>query len=260
MSLLDGVATVLLAHAHPDDETISSGALIAELVARDIRVLLLTATRGERGEIVPALRQSIRDAIRADPEALALVREHELRSAVSALGISHGYLLGTPPARTAGLPERRYRDSGMAWIRPNLAGPAGDAPPDALSVAPLAEVTDDVRALIAFARPDLVISYDHGGGYGHPDHVRIRDASLAAALLASVPFAEMLSAEFAEARADGAEGFELDAHLDIVRRALHAHATQLTVIGRDLIHSGGQRQRIPTSVGLRLVTAADASA
>ncbi len=53
MSLLDARDSVLFVHAHPDDETISTGALIAELVARNIRVFLLTATRGERGEVVP---------------------------------------------------------------------------------------------------------------------------------------------------------------------------------------------------------------
>jgi N-acetyl-1-D-myo-inositol-2-amino-2-deoxy-alpha-D-glucopyranoside deacetylase len=268
MSVLDGVSTVLLAHAHPDDETIASGALIAELVSRGIRVLLLTATGGERGEVVPALRESIHNAFGADPEALTLVREGELRSAMGILGISKGYLLGTPPARAPGLPQRRYRDSGMAWIRPGLAAPADDAAPDALSTAPLNEVTDDVRALIASIHPDLVVSYDHDGGYGHPDHVRIREAALGAALSANVPFAELLAADLAEllaadripVQADGAEWFELDAHLDTVRRALRAHATQVTVVGRDLIHSGGQRQRIPTSVGLRPVTSADESA
>jgi len=251
VSILDGIETVLFAHAHPDDETISSGALIAEMVARGIRVVLLTATRGEQGEVVPARRAELRAAIGADPAhdpaAFARLREGELREASALLGVSAGYLLGTAPARAPGLPDRRYRDSGMRWIREGLAGAAADVPPDALSVQPLEEVTADVRALIDTVQPQLVIGYDDTGGYGHPDHRRIREAALAAAAFAGVPFAELL----AEPGPD-AEWFSLEQHLAVVQRALRSHASQVSVDGDHLIHSGGQREKIPTSVGLRV--------
>jgi N-acetyl-1-D-myo-inositol-2-amino-2-deoxy-alpha-D-glucopyranoside deacetylase len=241
--ILDGVFSVVFAHAHPDDETLGSGGLIAELVARGVRVTLLTASRGERGEIVAgALPAS------ADPDALARAREDELAGAVAALGISEQYWLGEAPARSGGSPPRRYRDSGMEWIRPGLAGPAADADADALSVAPLGEVVDDVAALLAIERPSLVISYDSGGGYGHPDHVRIRDAALAASVAMGIPFAELLEAPEADA-----EWFSLGAHLDVVTAALRCHASQLTVVGDEVVHSGGQREPIGTDVGLRVV-------
>lgn len=252
MSILDEVDVVLFAHAHPDDETISSGALIAELAARGIRVVLLTATRGERGEVVPARRARLQAAIGADPvedtAAFARLREGELREASALLGVSSGYLLGTAPARAPGLPDRRYGDSGMRWIRDGLAGPAIDVPPGALSVEPLEEVTADVCALIDAAQPRLVIGYDDNGGYGHPDHRRIREATLAAARSTGVPFAELLAEP-----APDAEWFDLERHLAVVQDALRCHASQVTVDGDRLVHSGGQRQKIATSVGLRRV-------
>ncbi|KQV06727.1 PIG-L family deacetylase [Leifsonia sp. Root112D2] len=251
MSLLHDARVVLLAHAHPDDETISTGALILELVERGMRVVLLTATRGEQGEVVPALRS----AVEADEQSLERIRVRELDSAIERLGISEAYLLGAPPARAAGLPARRYEDSGMRWIRPGLAGPATDVATEraayALSNAPLNEVVDDVRALIEFVRPDLVLSYDDNGGYGHPDHRRIRDAALRAATASTVTFAEFVSAE-----APDLEWLELRRHLAGVQNALRSHATQLSVDGEHIVHSGGQREAITTSIGLRQVTQA----
>lgn len=245
--ILDGVSSVLFAHAHPDDETLASGGLIAELVARGVRVTLLTASRGERGQIVAGALPAGTDA-----DALTRAREIELAGAVTALGISAQYWLGEAPARADGLPSRRYRDSGMEWIRPGLAGPAGDADADALSVAPLDEVVDDVAALLAVERPSLVISYDSDGGYGHPDHVRIREAAVAASVASGIPFAELL-----ETPADDAEWLSLTAHRAVVTAALRCHASQLTVDGDDVVHSGGQREPIGTDVGLRRVAPSD---
>lgn len=252
MSILDGARTVLLAHAHPDDETISSGALIAELAARGIRALLLTATRGEQGEVVPARREQVRTALGTDPAdyraGFARLRERELGEAAAILGVAQRYLLGTAPARVRGLPDHLYADSGMRWIREGLAGPAVDVSADTLTAAPLEEVVHDVGALIEFVSPQLVISYDDNGGYGHPDHRRIREAALAAATASGVPFAELLAEP-----APDAEWLALDQHLAVVQDALRSHASQVTVDGDQLIHSGGQRTKIPTSVGLRRV-------
>ncbi len=244
---LDGVSSVLFAHAHPDDETLGSGGLIAELVARGVRVTLLTATRGERGEIVAGSLP-----VGTDADALTRAREIELAGAVAALGISAHYWLGESAARAAERAPRRYLDSGMEWIRPGFAGPADDADADALSVAPLDEVIDDVAALLAEERPSLVISYDADGGYGHPDHIRIREAALAASVTADIPFAELLATP-----ADDAEWLALAAHRTAVTAALRCHASQLTVVGDDVVHSGGQRHPIGTDVGLRVVPPAD---
>ncbi|WP_166789621.1 PIG-L deacetylase family protein [Cryobacterium fucosi] len=243
MSLLDLGASVLLVHAHPDDETISTGALIAEMIERGIRVSLLTASRGERGEVVPGPLSGLEGTA-----ALTTAREEELQRAAAALGVSERFWLGEPPARAAGLAPRRYRDSGMTWIRPGLAGPADDVDDDALAIAPLHEVVADVAALILALRPALVISYDSGGGYGHPDHVRTHVAALAACGIVGTPLAEIL-----HDRADDGEWFALDRHLATVTAALRCHASQLTVDGSDIVHSGGQREPITTSIGLRVL-------
>ncbi|TFD20854.1 PIG-L deacetylase family protein [Cryobacterium sp. TMT4-10] len=239
--LLDGVASVLFVHAHPDDETISTGALIAELVARGIRVSLLTATRGEQGDVVPGPLSVLEGT-----DALTHEREQELRRAAETLGIAARFRLGERPARAGHLQRRVYRDSGMKWIRPGLAGPADDIDDDALVRAPLAEVAADVAALIAQLRPDLVISYDNGGGYGHPDHVRMHEATLAACRAESAPFAEVVHDP-----APDAEWFALDRHLATVTATLRCHASQLTVDGAHIVHSGGQREPITLAVGLR---------
>lgn len=245
MSLLNDARVVLFVHAHPDDETISTGALILELVERGIRVALLTATRGERGEVVPGLRQQLG----TDEASLTHAREAELARAVESLGVAEAYVLGAPPARAAGRQPRRYRDSGMRWIREGLAGPAADVPADALSAAPLDEIVGDLRSLIDAVKPDLVVSYDDNGGYGHPDHRTIRKAALRAADASNVTFAELVSTPEPDA-----EWLELSGHLPGLQHALGSHASQLTVDGADIVHSGGQREAIITSVGLRRVT------
>lgn len=245
-SILTGVTSVLFAHAHPDDETLTSGGLIAELASRGIRVTLLTASRGERGEVVAGALPQISGA-----DALTRERERELAGAVSTLGIAARHWLGEVPARAVGLDPRRYRDSGMSWIGPGLAGPAADASADSLWLASLVEVTADVAALIARVQPSLVISYDSEGGYGHPDHVRMRDAALAASVASGTPFAELVHVP-----APDVEWFELEHQRDTVVAALRFHASQLTVDATDVVHSGGQREPIITSVGLRRVAPA----
>ena len=243
MSILDGLPAVLLVHAHPDDETLTTGALAAELVARGTRVSLLTASRGERGEVVAGPLSGLEGT-----EELARVREDELDRAAEILGIADRFWLGQAPARAAGREQRSYRDSGMSWIREGLAGPATDVGADALSIAPLAEVTADVAALIEQLRPALVISYDHGGGYGHPDHVRMHEATLAACLAGQTPFAEIVLEP-----ATDAEWLDLEAQRAVTTAALRCYRSQLTVTGdgMHLVHSGGQREEITTSIGLR---------
>ncbi|MHA7984753.1 PIG-L family deacetylase [Rathayibacter sp. CAU 1779] len=239
-----GVRSVLVVHAHPDDETLSSGGLILWLVARGIRVALLTATRGERGEVVPALRETTGD----DPEVLTRIRLSELERAVRSLGIADAFFLGEPPARGDGRQPRQYSDSGMRWVTPTLAGPVDDAPAAALTLAPASELVADVAAVIRHLHPDLVVSYDDQGGYGHPDHRAIRAAALAASRREDVPFAELVAPD-----SPGAYVVDATDRLDAITDALRAHATQLTVDGAEVVHSGGQREPIVTTFGVRVV-------
>lgn len=223
----------LFAHAHPDDETLASGALIASLVDTGHEVFVLTATRGEMGEVVPGPLSAL-----AGTDELIVRREQELAGALVELGVSGSAWLGAP--------ERTYRDSGMVWIRPGLAGPADDTDRRALSVAPLADVAADIAAYARTIRADVIVSYDADGGYGHPDHVRMHDAAMLAAEELGVPF-RALVAELGE----GVEWFELDDYLPRVIAALKQHQTQLSVEGDRVVHSGGQCEPILVRMGLK---------
>ena len=243
MSLLEGVRRVLLVHAHPDDESIATGALIADLVGRGIEVGVLTATRGEMGEVVEGLRALIEE------HELSAVRAQELRDALAALGVTWHAYLGRYPARAGDRAERDYRDSGMRWIRPGLAGPDENVSTEALTSADVAEVAADLAAAIAAYDPDLVITYDEGGGYGHPDHLACYHATCLAMAGRPRRLAVIITDEppagVQSERVDGAR------YLETVIAALRAHATQVTVDGTDIVHSGGQREPIITHVLLR---------
>ncbi|MGO4958485.1 PIG-L family deacetylase [Luteococcus sp. Sow4_B9] len=241
MSILDGVHRILFCHAHPDDETLATGALIAHLVGRGIACDLVTASRGEMGEVVPGPLAHLAG------DGLEEHRTGELAGALDVLGVDRHAWLGTAPARAEGLPARRYRDSGMEWIRPGLAGPADANDERSFTWAPLAEPVADLVALVRAWQPDLMVSYDAGGGYGHPDHVRMHEVARAAAERAQVPCAEIRHEP-----GEGVEWFDLPETLPVVAEALRHHATQLTVQpnGTEVVHSGGQREEIVTAVGL----------
>ncbi|MFQ5612042.1 MAG: PIG-L family deacetylase [Anaerolineae bacterium] len=144
--------TILAAFAHPDDEVFGQGGTLARYAAEGVSVTLVCATRGEVGEISdPAL---------ATPETLPQVREAELRCACRALGISDPILLG-------------YRDSGMA-------GTADNDHPQAFCNIEAGEVVPRLVGLIRRLRPQVVLTFDPDGGYGHPDHVAIHRHTVAA--------------------------------------------------------------------------------
>lgn len=254
MSMFDGARRVVFAHAHPDDETLATGALIAALVSETPRgdgavsgqpsreCIVVTATRGERGEIVQGRFPGLHGG-----DFIAR-REAELAGALEVLGASAPLFLGEPPARVAGLAPRRYADSGMRWVRPGLAGPAADSGPDSFTAAGIDEPAADLAAALTALGAELVVTYDDAGSYGHPDHVHLNHVTKAAARLAGVPMAELLS----DPEAPG-EWFDLNAWLPRVKQALEHHQTQVTVDGDDVIHSGGQREPILLRIGLRRV-------
>jgi N-acetyl-1-D-myo-inositol-2-amino-2-deoxy-alpha-D-glucopyranoside deacetylase len=143
------VATLLLVHAHPDDESIWTGGVTLQARSGGHRVVVVTATMGEEGE---------RDPAAAAPGApLAEVRSHELRLACARLGVDRNVRLG-------------YRDSGLVR-QPR---------PPAFAAVPLAEVAGRLVSVLVEERPDVVVTYDAGGTYGHPDHRRAHQATLAA--------------------------------------------------------------------------------
>ncbi|MDR1710906.1 MAG: PIG-L family deacetylase [Propionibacteriaceae bacterium] len=220
---------VAILHAHPDDETLSTGPLILDLAAQGIPVAVVTATRGELGEIVPGSLPPGADLVAA--------REAEVRRATAILGAEHCFL-GTPPARAGGT-ERRYRDSGMAWVTPTLAGPAPNADAAALANVGLAAPTADFAAFCRAWGATEIVSYDDAGGYGHPDHVACHRIAAAAAAELGLPCWE------AAPEADGT------APADALVAALTCYATQLRVSDGQIVHVGGQRQAIATRVALK---------
>jgi N-acetyl-1-D-myo-inositol-2-amino-2-deoxy-alpha-D-glucopyranoside deacetylase len=224
------IERVLFVHAHPDDETITTGATIATLVDRGAAVTLLTLTRGERGEVIPAELASLE----GDLEGLAEVREAELAEALAHLGVSDHRFLGNPDARWAGRTARRYVDSGMRWGARG-AEASGILDPASLTAADLGEVASDIAAVMLDVEPDVVISYGADGGYGHPDHLRAHEATRIAAVVLKVPFYVI-----------GTGAVEVDSLpvLDRKRAALAAHRTQLTVDGDYFSLSSGPPQSI----------------
>ena len=166
---------LLFVHAHPDDETLATGIAVLHHVERGDDVHVLTCTLGEEGEVIPRELAHLEGAA-GDP--LAAHRRGELAGAVSVLGVSHHFLgVGTDGEGPA------YRDSGMV-------GSAAFANPRAFAGSDFLEVAELMRATLVGIAPDIVVTYDAQGGYGHPDHIRVHDAVRAA--VAAMPSAPAL--------------------------------------------------------------------
>ena len=175
-----GPGGLLAVHAHPDDETLATGALLATWAAAGRPVTLVTCTRGERGEVIGELLAPLE----GDGPALATHREGELAQATAALGVTEHLFLDALPGWSGG----RLEDSGMAWAdegRRAVAAPDAVAAGTAFWVQPLDEVAAPLAALILARRPDVVVTYEPGGGYGHPDHVRAHEVAHRAVELAA---------------------------------------------------------------------------
>jgi N-acetyl-1-D-myo-inositol-2-amino-2-deoxy-alpha-D-glucopyranoside deacetylase len=159
---------MLLVHAHPDDETINNGATMARYVAEGASVTLLTCTLGEEGEIlVPELEQLAAD----QADQLGGYRIWELRAAMAALGVTDIRFLGGPG---------RYRDSGM------MGTPANEHS-RAFWKADLAEAVGHAVAVVREVRPQVLVTYDENGGYGHPDHIQAHRVAMSAVDAAADP-------------------------------------------------------------------------
>ena len=159
---------VLLVHAHPDDETIGTGATMAKYVQEGALVTLVTCTLGEEGEVlVPELAHIAAD----QDDTLGQVRIEELAAAMKVLGVTDHRFLGAP-----GL----WRDSGM------MGTPANDRP-DCFWQVNLDTATRVLVGVMREVRPHVVITYDERGGYGHPDHIQAHRVTAAAFDMARDP-------------------------------------------------------------------------
>ena len=153
---------LLCVHAHPDDEVLSTGGVLLKAADEGLRTAVVTCTGGEMGEIVGAGLDP--DEVRP---RLAELRREELTRALALLGAGEPRMLG-------------YRDSDML-------GRAGNADPRSFWQASFDEAVGRLVAQIRSFRPDVLVTYDGFGLYGHPDHVQAHRVSVVAAEAAAVP-------------------------------------------------------------------------
>ncbi|MEU9789748.1 N-acetyl-1-D-myo-inositol-2-amino-2-deoxy-alpha-D-glucopyranoside deacetylase [Streptomyces sparsogenes] len=159
---------LLLVHAHPDDESINNGATMAKYASEGAHVTLVTCTLGEEGEVIPPALAHLA----ADRDgALGAHRMGELAMAMKALGVSDHRFLGGPG---------RYRDSGMMGVPQN-------ARPECFWRAGVDEAAAHLVEVIREVRPQVLVTYDPHGGYGHPDHIQAHRVAMRAAELAAEP-------------------------------------------------------------------------
>ena len=233
--------TVMAVHAHPDDEVFATGGVLRLLADQGVRTVLVTCTDGRFGDAPGGVKPG---AAGHDPAAVAALRDAELDAACQALGVTRSVRLG-------------YRDSGMMGWDQN------DAPGSFWSTR-VDEATDRLSALVRAERPQVVVTYNAFGFYGHPDHIqahRVTRAALATLDEAPTLYYNALPLSVARAwrdqatRAPGgddapagdepgdAEGFDpiawatpdeqIDAAIDVrgalaaKRAAMAAHASQL---------------------------------
>jgi len=166
---------LMLVHAHPDDETINNGATMAQYVAEGRGVTLVTCTAGEMGEVlVPELEH-----LAADRDGgLGEHRRGELEAAMKELGVTDHRFLGG---------FAHFRDSGMKWHEDGHAIAMDETDERAFANADLTEAADLLVEVIREVRPQVLVTYDQFGGYGHPDHIQAHRVAMYAAQLAAVP-------------------------------------------------------------------------
>jgi N-acetyl-1-D-myo-inositol-2-amino-2-deoxy-alpha-D-glucopyranoside deacetylase len=153
-----GGGRLLFVHAHPDDESLETGATMARYAGQGAQVTLVTCTLGEMGEVIPPdLAHLAADA----DGGLGEYRIGELAAACAALGVTDHRFLGGPG---------RWRDSGM------MGTPANDEP-GCFWRADVDEAARELLAIITEVRPDVLVTYDERGFYGHPDHIQAHRVS-----------------------------------------------------------------------------------
>jgi LmbE family N-acetylglucosaminyl deacetylase len=156
--------TLMTVHAHPDDEATGTGGVLAKAAAEGIRTVLVTCTDGRCGDGPDGVKPGEPGH---DPEAVVEMRRQELEKSCAVLNVSHLELLD-------------YADSGM------MGWPTNDAP-GAFWATPVEEAAGRLAELIHRYQPDVLVSYDENGFYGHPDHIQAHRITMAAAAATRVP-------------------------------------------------------------------------
>ncbi|MGI5184759.1 PIG-L family deacetylase [Dactylosporangium sp. CA-152071] len=156
--------TLMAVHAHPDDEATGTGGVLAKYAAEGITTVLVTCTDGRCGDGPGGVKPGEPGH---DPDAVAAMRAEELEAACAALKVSHLELLG-------------YPDSGMmGWSTNDVAG--------SFWTTPVPEAAERLAGLIRRYEPDVIVTYDENGFYGHPDHIQAHRITMAAVELTGSP-------------------------------------------------------------------------
>ncbi|MFD7847457.1 PIG-L family deacetylase [Nocardia sp. NPDC059764] len=156
--------TIMAVHAHPDDEVIGTGGVLAQYAAEGIRTVLVTCTNGEQGDAPGGIKPG---EAGHDPDAVRVQRLSELRESAALLGIEYVELLG-------------YRDSGMV-------GWDGNRHPEAFWNTPVDQAAARLADLMRQYRPQVVVTYDENGNYGHPDHIQANRITVTAVGSTGIP-------------------------------------------------------------------------
>ena len=181
------MATGVILHAHPDDETIATGGTIAKAKRVGLRIVLVIATKGEEGEPVPG--------VLSEGELLGDRRERETERAAEVLGVDRVVFLG-------------YRDSGM------MGEPTNDEP-TSFWQADLHDAATKLAQILSEEAADLLVTYDVNGVYGHPDHIQVHRVGARAADYAGVKVLEAsFSREFMQSVFDDLEAESPDDQID----------------------------------------------
>ncbi len=223
------MATAVFFHAHPDDEVIATGGTMAKMASQGHRVIVVTATRGELGEMPEGMLK--------DGQTIVQLREHELEESCRTLGVARGEYL-------------EYKDSGMA-------GEPSNDDPASFWQADLEEASRRLASILDEENADVLTVYDEHGGYGHPDHIQVHRVGVRAAQIAGTPAVFMATVNrdrVRELMSNAAElgvqppgeddGIDVDtfgepaerittavdvtAFLGAKRKAMRAHASQIT--------------------------------
>jgi LmbE family N-acetylglucosaminyl deacetylase len=158
------VPTLMAVHAHPDDESSSTGGILARYADEGLRTVVVTCTNGEYGDAPGGIKPGAKGH---DPEAVARIRRGELERACALLGVDRLELLG-------------YHDSGMAeWDYREKV--------DAFCNVPVADAAGRLVGLFEKYRPDIVVTYADDAGYDHPDHVHTTRVTMAAIERSDIP-------------------------------------------------------------------------
>jgi LmbE family N-acetylglucosaminyl deacetylase len=160
----DSPLTLMAVHAHPDDEAIGTGGILARYADEGVQVVLVTCTNGELGDAPGGAKPGEPGH---DEAVVVPLRRQELEASCRVLGVSHLELLG-------------YHDSGMEGWSQNDA-------PDAFWQTPVADAGHRLAQLMEKYRPQVVVTYDENGFYGHPDHIQANRITHAAIAECGIP-------------------------------------------------------------------------